>query len=253
MGEAPEFKNIEQTYALIEKEEFQQPELNPLFYRLGVGGNITLSPTPLLNVILGTSGKKNDIVLLNDKEISKTPSKNKKDDYIRFTSKSTSYSDILKAISYAQRQKQEEFLSQKDGSFPPIGFTDPINGEPLETVFVFDWLSDVCDNRPDLFIGGLFQKPNQFQLGVFSLLNVRLVSSEDELNGLKDLLDFENAKYVMNIEKKKVFGKYLLVNVQNTIKAQSITTGEKVEIKQVGTKEKADPHKEEEGLFKFLA
>jgi len=233
------FKNIEQTYALIQKEEFQKPELNTLLFKSDGDKQIILSPTPLLKFDTGTDGKPN-IVFLSDEEIQKAPIRDRKFEYYSYTPESLPDIDLFKAISYAQRQKQEGFLSQKDESFLPIGFTVSIDeGEPFKTVFVFDWLSDVCDDRPDLFIGGLFEeKTKKFRLGVFSLLNVALVSDEYALNNINNINKIKNAKCVMNIEKKKVFGEDFLVNVPNTIKAQLIETGEKVEIKQVGTEEK---------------
>jgi len=249
MAKAPELK-IEQTYALLEKEEFRKPVLNTLFYKSYGGKYINLSPTRIIKFGGETDGKINDIGLLSDKEISEAPIGDKKKNRLLYTPESTRYLELLKAISYAQRQKQEAFLSQKDGSFPPIGFTDPNYEGPSKAVFVFDWLSDVCDDRPDLFIGGLFQKPNKFQLGVFSLLNVLLVSSEGDLDNFKVLLDIENAKYVMNIEKKKGFGKDFLVNVPKSIEVQ-FKEGGNMGITQVGTEEITDPSKKDKEHILF--
>jgi len=257
MAKSPELK-IEKTYALIEKEEFQKPELNPLIYSIEDGEAVFLDPFPHLKFNLGTDLKANDIVLIKDKPFDENPFLEWNRRYLSYTNKEIADPDLLKAFSYAQRQKQEEFLSQKDESFLPIGVLKRISkGETDETVFVFDWLSDVCDDRPDLFIGGLFEeKTKKFRLGVFSLLNVALVSDEYALNNINNINKIKNAKCVMNIEKKKVrpcpfliflyfnfvylqvFGEDFLVNVPNTIKAQLIETGEKVEIKQVGTEEK---------------
>jgi uncharacterized protein YrzB (UPF0473 family) len=244
MAKAPELK-IEQTYALFQKEGFQKPELNTLLFKLDGDKRIFFSSTPLLEFDIGTDGKAKNIVLLSDEEISKVSISEGKFKYYSYTLESIPDLDLLKAVSYAQRQKQEVFLSQKDGSFPPIGFTVSIYIKaPSIPVFVFDWLSDVCDDRPDLFIGGLFQKPNKFQLGVFSLLNVLLVSSEGDLDNFKVLLDIENAKYVMNIEKKKGFGKDFLVNVPKSIEIQD-KEGKNMGITQVGTEEITDPSKKD--------
>jgi len=220
MGEAPKLKNIQQTYAFIKKEEFQKPVLNHLILNLDGDKCITLSPTPLLKFDIGTDKKTKNIGLLSNEEIVKPPIKDGGSKIYSYNPKLTPYPDLLKAISYAQRQKQEVFLSQKDGSFPPIGFTDQNYEGPSKAVFVFDWLSDVCDDRPDLFIGGLFEDSKQFRLGVFSLLNVRLVYDEPDLHYLSTVLKIKNAKYVMNFEKKKVFDKVFLVNVPKVIKAQ---------------------------------
>jgi len=242
MAEAPKFKNIQLTYALLEKEEFRKPFLNYLLLKLDGDKCITLSPTPLLKFDIGTDKETKNIGLLSDEEIAKKTIKDGGFKTYSYNPTSTHDLDLLKAISYAQRQKQEVFLSQKDESFPPIGFTDPNYEGPSKAVFVFDWLSDVCDDRPDLFIGGLFEQPNHFKLGVFSLLNVRLVSDEDGLKRFKETFTIENAKYVMNFEKKKVFGEDFLVNVPNSIEAQ-FEGKEDRKIKQYKPEE-IDPHKE---------
>jgi len=249
MGEAPKLKNIQFTYALIEKEEFRKPVLNYLLLNFDGGKYITLSPTPLLKFDIGTDKETKNIGLLSDEEILKASIPDGKFEKKTYNPTSTHDLDLLKAISYAQRQKQEVFLSQKDESFPPIGFTDPNYEGPSKAVFVFDWLSDVCDDRPDLFIGGLFEDSKQFRLGVFSLLNVRLVYDEPDLHYLSTVLKIKNAKYVMNFEKKKVprpfliflyfkfvylqvFGEDFLVNVPNSIEVQP-KKGKKMEITRV--------------------
>jgi hypothetical protein len=239
MGEALTFKNIEQTYALIQKEEFKKPELNPLIYKTNDIKGVILDPILPLEFDVGTDFKEKDILSLKNEHLDEKSFLEWETTFFPYTNEKIFNPDLLKAFSYAQRQKQEEFLSQKDGSFLPIGVLKGVLKKGTDkTVFVFDWLSGVCDDRPDLFIGGLFQPPNQFELGVFSLLNVALVSDELALNNINNINKIKNAKCVMNIEKKKVFGEDFLVNVPNTIKAQEIITGEKVEIKQVGTEEK---------------
>jgi len=221
MGEALTFKNIEQTYALIQKEEFKKPELNPLIYKTNDIKGVILDPILPLEFDVGTDFKEKDILSLKNEHLDEKSFLEWETTFFPYTNEKIFNPDLLKAFSYAQRQKQEEFLSQKDGSFLPIGVLKGVLKKGTDkTVFVFDWLSGVCDDRPDLFIGGLFEDSKQFRLGVFSLLNVRLVYDEPDLHYLSTVLKIKNAKYVMNFEKKKVFDKVFLVNVPKVIKAQ---------------------------------